>query len=169
MLRCLLVILFLAMLKKLNNLCVTGGGVGYLPRMPGTYGSLVGLGLIILFRMSEWGQSLSFWQAFYINVFLSLAAWVSIHFAEKKDFGHDDPRIVIDEVVGMTWAILAIAPSLGWQCAGFAIFRVLDITKPSLIGYIDRHLPGALGTLLDDVLAGIITYLCLICLKLIIE
>jgi phosphatidylglycerophosphatase A len=37
---------------------------------------------------------------------------------------------------------------------GFLIFRILDIWKPGPIGYIDEEVPGAPGTVLDDVLAG---------------
>ncbi|MDY3133122.1 MAG: phosphatidylglycerophosphatase A, partial [Campylobacter lanienae] len=33
-------------------------------------------------------------------------------------------------------------------------FRILDITKPSIIGRLDRNLKGGLGVMSDDMVAG---------------
>ena len=37
----------------------------------------------------------------------------------------------------------------------FGVFRILDIAKPSIIGWCDRTLRGGLGVMADDVLAGL--------------
>ena len=50
-------------------------------------------------------------------------------------------------------------PPLGLLLA-FALFRLFDITKPGPIGWADRQ-PGALGIMLDDVLAGLLAALLL--------
>jgi phosphatidylglycerophosphatase A len=42
---------------------------------------------------------------------------------------------------------------------GFALFRLLDITKPLFIGYLDKKVQGGLGVVVDDVAAGIIASL----------
>jgi phosphatidylglycerophosphatase A len=62
---------------------------------------------------------------------------------------------VIDEVVGL-WITLASVPlSVGWYALGFVLFRIFDIFKPWPVSWADRHLPGAWGIMLDDVVAGL--------------
>ena len=49
-----------------------------------------------------------------------------------------------------------LAPvSLLWMIVGFFLFRLFDIWKPQPIGYVDKHVQGGLGIMLDDVLAAI--------------
>lgn len=75
---------------------------------------------------------------------------------EAQSHQHDSKEIVIDEVVGflitMTWLPMT------WQSVvlGFIVFRFLDIVKPPPIRQLDRKVPGGLGVMLDDVVAGII-------------
>ncbi len=47
-------------------------------------------------------------------------------------------------------------PSLLTYVLGFVFFRILDILKPGPIGWADRDLKGASGTLFDDILAGVV-------------
>ena len=80
------------------------------------------------------------------------------HRAPPTDCGdgtHDDQRIVIDEVIGQSIALSFCPPTFLSLILGFTLFRLFDITKPGPIGWADRRLPGAWGTLLDDVMAGI--------------
>ena len=44
-----------------------------------------------------------------------------------------------------------------WLVAGFVLFRVLDILKPWPIRILDRRVPGGLGIMLDDIVAGLFT------------
>ena len=53
------------------------------------------------------------------------------------------------------WLIAFVSPTALNYLVGFALFRLLDITKPPPIGTIDQKFPGAAGTLFDDVVAGI--------------
>ena len=77
------------------------------------------------------------------------------------NFQEEDPQsIVIDEVVGMSIALIFIN-DLSMMIIAFLLFRMLDILKPSII-YYSQHFPGAYGILLDDILAGIITAILLI-------
>jgi phosphatidylglycerophosphatase A len=69
--------------------------------------------------------------------------------------------VVIDEIVGQLIA-LSLAPAHpAAVLAGFCLFRFFDILKPFPIGWIDAHLHGGLGIMLDDVVAGLYALLVL--------
>ena len=62
---------------------------------------------------------------------------------------------MIDELVGQ-WIVLAVLPLNAWCYAGgFVIFRLFDIVKPWPADVVDRTVPGGLGVMLDDVVAGL--------------
>ncbi len=68
---------------------------------------------------------------------------------------HDPGAVVIDEVAGQ-WLVLAVVPlEWWWFVLGFAVFRVFDILKPWPISWMDKHIKGGLGVMLDDMAAGI--------------
>lgn len=137
----------------------TACGVGYAPKAPGTFGSVPGIGLGV-FLQSTWGEAPAMIVGSLVIATL-LAAW-SIDRTERALHIHDDGRIVIDEVVGQAIATAFIPVEWLWIGVSFGLFRLLDITKPSLIGWIDAKAPGTLGTLGDDVLAGIVAAIGLI-------
>jgi len=130
-------------------LVATGLGVGRLPLAPGTWASLAafapGAALIAV------GGAAALIAG--IVVATALAFW-SITIIDRA--GDKDPRtVVIDEVVGQWLALLPVAamPIL-WPIA-FVAFRVFDVAKPWPISWADRRLPGALGVMADDGLAGV--------------
>ncbi len=89
-------------------------------------------------------------------VFIGLIAIAQIDKEEEESKIHDSSHIVIDELVGM-WLAMAISGlSLAGVVLSFIFFRVYDITKPSLIGRIDKEVKGGLGVVADDALAGIL-------------
>jgi phosphatidylglycerophosphatase A len=112
----------------------------------GTAGSAVGLLLWLLLPQEPW----MLWAILILS--LPLAVW-SID-VSAYDY-HDDPRVVIDEVIGM-WVTVAFLPR-SWPVllAGFFLFRLLDIWKPGPIRS-SQNWPGGIGVLADDVLAGIL-------------
>lgn len=67
----------------------------------------------------------------------------------------DPSQIVIDEIVGMTVALLGISFKPALIIIAFLFFRFFDIWKPFPIKYIDRSFPGGWGIVLDDVAAGV--------------
>jgi phosphatidylglycerophosphatase A len=74
---------------------------------------------------------------------------------------HDHEGIVWDEMVGM-WITLWLVPEgWGWLLVGFLLFRLFDILKPWPISWIDRHVHGGVGIMLDDVLAGVFAWLAM--------
>ncbi len=89
-------------------------------------------------------------------VFVGLIAIAQIDKEEEETKRHDSSYIVIDELVGM-WLAMAISGlSLAGVVLSFIFFRIYDITKPSLIGKIDKEVKGGLGVVADDALAGVL-------------
>ncbi len=89
-------------------------------------------------------------------VFIGLIAIAQIDKEEEETKRHDSSYIVIDELVGM-WLAMAISGlSLAGVILSFIFFRIYDITKPSLIGKIDKEVKGGLGVVADDALAGVL-------------
>lgn len=129
----------------------TAFGIGYAPKAPGTFGSIPGLGLGL--ALAVYADSST--KILCLVALVALALW-AISRAEKALHTHDDQRIVIDEVAGQALAVAFLAPHWLTALLAFALFRLLDITKPLAIGWIDRGVPGAWGTLGDDLLAGIL-------------
>ncbi|MCB8879245.1 phosphatidylglycerophosphatase A [Acidisoma cellulosilytica] len=124
------------------------GGTGFFPWAPGTAGSLVGLvlGCAILAFAGHW-------VLFILAIIAMVGGILAIRAAEAKD---DPGWVVIDEVAGQ-WLTLLGLSHVTWIGAilAFALFRLLDITKPGPIGWADRmHSPT--GVMLDDVIAGVI-------------
>ncbi len=89
-------------------------------------------------------------------IFIGLIAIAQIDKEEEETKRHDSSYIVIDELVGM-WLAMAISGlSLAGVILSFIFFRIYDITKPSLIGRIDKEVKGGLGVVADDALAGVL-------------
>ncbi len=123
---------------------------GYSKKAPGTIGSLVALllGLPILIFSAN--------TLFLGAIFVGLIAIAQIDKEEEESKIHDSSYIVIDELVGM-WLAMAISGlSLAGVILSFIFFRIYDITKPSLIGKIDKEVKGGLGVVADDALAGVL-------------
>ena len=125
----------------------TCGGVGYLPAMPGTWGSLAALPL-------WWGLAhLGFW-GYGLALTILLAISIRVCGAAQDYLGPDHPAIVLDEMVGMLITLAGVPFNWQWLIIGFALFRLLDILKPFPIKYCEQ-LPGGWGVVLDDVAAGL--------------
>ncbi|GAA9900823.1 phosphatidylglycerophosphatase A [Helicobacter pylori] len=123
---------------------------GYSKKAPGTIGSLVALllGLPILIFSAN--------TLFLAAILIGLIAIAQIDKEEEESKIHDSSYIVIDELVGM-WLAMAISGlSLAGVVLSFIFFRIYDITKPSLIGKIDKEVKGGLGVVADDALAGVL-------------
>ncbi|GAA9728783.1 phosphatidylglycerophosphatase A [Helicobacter pylori] len=123
---------------------------GYSKKAPGTIGSLVALllGLPVLIFSTN--------TLFLVAIFIGLIAIAQIDKEEEESKIHDSSYIVIDELVGM-WLAMAISGlSLVGVVLSFIFFRIYDITKPSLIGKIDKEVKGGLGVVADDALAGVL-------------
>lgn len=89
-------------------------------------------------------------------IFVGLIAIAQIDKEEEESKIHDSSYIVIDELVGMWLAMAVSGLSLAGVVLSFIFFRIYDITKPSLIGKIDKEVKGGLGVVADDALAGVL-------------
>jgi len=147
----------------MNWFFLTLGYSGLSPKAPGTVGTLVSLplGMFILIYLDAT-------TLFLAAMLISIIAIKVINKYEEKTGIHDNQKIVIDELAGM-WFALSVAPAYGvashevftlengfliQSLLSFVLFRFFDITKPSLIGRIDREAPGGIGVMGDDILAG---------------
>jgi phosphatidylglycerophosphatase A len=128
----------------------SAAGLGYLPKAPGTWGTLAALPIWYACR----GLSP---LAFTVVVLLVTAFSVLVAEAAERLYGrHDVQLIVIDEVAGML--VTAIGVPFAWPevLAGFVLFRLFDMTKPQPIRWLDEHVPGGFGVVLDDIAAGVV-------------
>ena len=131
-------------------LIATFGGCGLLPRAPGTWGSLAAVVIAVAIDQI----AAPFVLALAIAVAFAAGWWAtSVYLARGDD--PDPGPVVIDEVVGQWITIVAVPSAAVYYVFAFVLFRFFDIFKPWPIRWIDRRVPGALGVILDDVLAGI--------------
>jgi phosphatidylglycerophosphatase A len=128
----------------------TGGGIGLLPGMPGSWASLVALPFGWIIRSAGGIAAL----AIVAGLVFALGWWAAARVARASG-QHDPGFIVIDEIAAQ-WLVLLAAPlDWGWYAAAFLLFRVFDIVKPWPIRLVERRVAGGLGIMLDDVLAAI--------------
>ncbi len=140
---------------KFYRLIASGLGSGYLPRVPGTWGSLAYIGV-----WAVWTHLLSLNESLLILLvaavgFISVAKVLA---AEPTPEGkkNDPGFVVIDEWLGMALALWSLPLDNWWVVpAAFFLFRVLDVLKPGPIRKIEK-IPGAIGVMGDDMLAGVI-------------
>jgi len=126
----------------------TGLGVGYLPLCPGTYGTLLAVGLY--FPFSRLRPSL---MILLLMALFCAGVWTA-HQGELLWNQKDPGRVVIDEIVGYLITMGFLPFGLKCAVAGFFLFRAFDILKPFPIRRIE-HIHGGFGIMLDDVVAGI--------------
>ena len=135
-----------------------GFGSGLTPVAQGTFGSLAALLPWLLLRHLS--------IPLYVLVLLvgfAIGVWACD--IAGRALGVDDHRsLVWDEFIGQWIALIPLLlPALlptrfsmwWWLLAGFVLFRLFDVWKPWPIRWMDRHLKGGMGVMVDDVVAGI--------------
>jgi phosphatidylglycerophosphatase A len=137
--------------RRLHHWIAFGLGSGLAPWAPGTFGTLAAVPLYWLLSPLALVPYLSG-----VAVLFVLGVWACGRTA--RDLGGQDPgAIVWDEVVGYLAAMTAAPAGWPWMLAGFLLFRLLDISKPWPIRWLDQHVKGGLGIMLDDLAAGALT------------
>lgn len=162
-------------MQKFHEIFLTFFYCGKAKKAPGTFGSFASV--LFWFFVSAWffnHEIELFWQNIFWTIFLTSAFFYGVFATPiytKKFNQIDHQTIVLDEVVGQVLALhltfLLLSQNYFWHtdliaahlifC--FASFRFFDITKPSFIGYADRHFKNGFGVMFDDLLCGAITAL----------
>ena len=152
-------------MKKILLFYTTFLGTGFSPIAPGTISSLFALPL--LWHLS----SFTFWGfpiLWFLSIFFTLISIPAINIVCQNYFKSKDPSAVtIDEFTGMIFSVLLLnrtEDSFWMFILAFLLFRIFDITKPSVINH-SQNLPGAWGVMADDLLAGMFTAFILFVIK----
>ena len=143
---------------RVNDLIVflaTGCFTGFLPLMPGTWGTFASIPVVIL---AHKGGTTS--QLISAICFVVLAVWIAGK-AEVLLGTRDAGPIVIDEMAGFVISFLWLPLSLLTVCVGFVLFRLFDIVKPPPIESLEERLHSGWGVVMDDVFAGFYTNISL--------
>ena len=158
--------------KYLTIGLATAGGAGLIPKAPGTWGSVVGVGVGLAAQkavvLAGAGSGMPFYvAAILIWLGIIVISWKVTAAAEAHWNNHDDKRIVIDEVAGQMLVTMFFCATWTQVLLGFLLFRLFDIWKPGPIGWYDRQ-STSWSTVADDLLAGLAALACLWVLTLIL-
>ena len=158
------------MIKRINTLFVTMFGIGRIPKIPGTFGSLATVILLYIFFHILNLSPIIIFLFLTIIFFFSFIA-VAIHI---RDNTNKDPKeVVVDEFVGQSIPIYMYEISHGTEKsydeeiifygACFILFRFFDILKPFPVNFFDKKFKNSFGVIMDDICAGFYVVLSLIC------
>ena len=158
------------MIKTLNTLYVTMFGLGKVPKIPGTFGSLATVIILYyFFHILNISSNIIFIGLIIIFIYSFSAVATYI-----KDNENKDPKeIIIDEFIGQSIPIYLYEISHGTEkspneaiifyCVCFVLFRFFDIAKPFPVNFFDKNFKNSFGVIMDDVCAGFYVVLSLIC------
>ncbi len=158
------------MIKRINTLFVTMFGIGRIPKIPGTFGSLATVILLyIFFHILNLSPIIIF--LFLIIIFFFSFIAVAIYI---RDNTNKDPKeVVIDEFIGQSIPIYMYEISHGTEKSYdeaiifygvcFILFRFFDIVKPFPVNFFDKKFKNSFGVIMDDICAGFYVVLSLIC------
>ena len=145
----------LALTDRVALMIATGLGLGYAPVAPGTFGSFLGILLILLLSRLGWkdGHRVAFYLVI-VGIISAIGIWAASR-AESIFQRKDPPQVVIDEIVGqlLTFGLIFRNPRFLLLLIGFLFFRLFDIVKPFPIRRLERA-PLGFGIILDDLVAG---------------
>jgi len=140
-------------------LAIATFGVGFIPLAPGTWGSLVGVGIYLLLRTKAFGELLGFEFTLVLTIQIITLSGIWAASRTERIMGRKDPgKVVVDEVAGQLVSLIpTLMPILStpiWIMVSFILFRFFDIVKPYPARDMER-LHGGLGIMCDDWVAGI--------------
>ena len=129
-------------------------GIGFLP-LPGTMASLNTIIIYYLFY--------NYLNTIFFLFFIILVLFYSFYFLNKtlnQSFSSSDPKeIVVDELIGQSIPLLICENNFFLIMLSFLLFRLFDISKPWPASYFDLKIKNATGVIMDDIIAGIYTFL----------
>ena len=136
-------------LKDPWQVIAVGFGSGLIPKAPGTFGSLAALPICAVLVY------LPLWISIVFIAVFTLIGTIAADRTDKVLRMHDNSAIVVDEFAGMFISVLLYPQDYRWCLLAFVLFRIFDILKPFPISYVDRHVSGGFGVMLDDLIAGV--------------
>ncbi len=129
-------------------------GAGLMKPGPGTYGSVAAM-LLWFGAMHLWQPAHAAWWTL-AAALVATAVGIPAATIVARESGRDDPgHVVIDEVAGQLFALIAIPADWPHALVGLLLFRLFDITKPPPVRNLER-VHGGVGIMLDDVAAGLL-------------
>ena len=137
------------------QLLACGLGSGAMPYAPGTFGTLIAVPVY-------W-----YMQPLSVEIYIGLTGLLFLlgiflcGYTANRLGVHDHGGIVWDEIVGYLITMTFVPTGWVWIVLGFMLFRLFDILKPWPILWLDQHVTGGFGIMLDDVLAGVYAILVL--------
>ena len=145
-------------------------GLGKIPKIPGTFGSLATvIMLYFLFHILEISSDIILIAL--ITIFIYSFSAVATHIKDKEN--KDPKEVVIDEFIGQSIPIYLYEISHGTEKSPdealifygicFILFRFFDIAKPFPVSFFDKNFKNSFGVIMDDVCAGFYVVLSLIC------
>ncbi len=137
--------------EKIYYFIATLGYIGLCPLLPGTIASLVAIIALYFIPSMEPFYFMFILQG--IFVIGTIAAERTALLADTKD----PSFIVVDELLGMWISVFAIQKSVILYVVAFILFRFFDMTKISIIAQVEKKVPGGLGIMVDDIVAGFFT------------
>jgi len=152
------------MIKKFNLFFLTLFNVGKIKYASGTIASAITC-LIFLILINFLDISI----ILFLVLIILFYSFIAINNSYESFESNDPKEIVIDEFIGQMFPLiflpiyetLYLAPKFYYCVAAFILFRIFDIWKPYPINYVDNNTGGALGIILDDILAGVYTMITL--------
>ena len=158
------------MIKTFNTLFVTMFGIGKIPKIPGTFGSLATV-IILYVSFHLLNISSNIILIGLITIFIYSFSAVSAHIKDNED--KDPKEVIIDEFIGQSIPIYLYEISHGTEKSSdeaiifygvcFVLFRFFDIAKPFPVSFFDKNFKNSFGVIMDDVCAGFYVVLSLIC------
>ncbi len=136
----------------------TLGPVGFLQPAPGSWGSAVAVVLAAILAI------LSTWLLEIATLLVCLLGVLAAGRYQTVTSRHDAPEVVIDEVAGQWIALLAVPLDWRWYLLAFLLFRLFDIVKPGPVRMAE-NLPGGIGVMADDIVAGVLAAVCLLLIR----
>ena len=136
--------------KKLAKIFCSGFGMGYVPKIPGTFASL-----IILFPVWFLKENFDLSFLIFLIIIYSSISFYFINIIIKEEKNKDPSFIIVDEHIGQAIALIFCQESFNDYIISFILFRFFDIFKPFPVNYFDK-LKNTYGVLLDDIVAGIL-------------
>ncbi|RLA65239.1 MAG: phosphatidylglycerophosphatase A [Epsilonproteobacteria bacterium] len=139
-------------LKKPEVFFLSMGGIGFLPKAPGTFASVATIAILYPFG----NANIPFFLFVPFLVILTTISIYLINHIQKIYQVHDPSWIVIDEFLGVfvAWAFISDHHWVSYLII-LVLFRFFDIVKRGPVGHIDKNMKNGLGIMLDDVVAGL--------------